>query len=168
MACPLCDGVADRFGDHAQNCPCGGDRTKRHNRLRSVLAAKAHAAGFHPEVEKPSLLPPRSGWRRMGVGASAPADLHGPAALDLTVTARLRHGTLHHFLSEAHKPVWDYEARKCSHLQTQELCSAQGIQFVPLAVESRGCRQKPWPKPLLFSPGRPCPWRPVGSKRCWL
>ena len=32
--CPLCDGVADRYGDHARNCACcGGDRTKRHNRL---------------------------------------------------------------------------------------------------------------------------------------
>ena len=59
-ACPLCDAVTDRFGGHAQSCPCGGDRTKRHNRLRPVLAAKAHAAGFHPEVEKPGLLPPRS------------------------------------------------------------------------------------------------------------
>ena len=51
-ACPLCDGVADRFGDHALGCPCGGDR--------SVLAARAQAAGLHPEVEKPGLLPPRS------------------------------------------------------------------------------------------------------------
>ena len=86
-------------------------------------------------------------WQRMvrRLSARRPADvyvphwgLHGPAAFDLAVTAGLRHGTLHHLLSEAHKPVWDYEARKCSHLQTQELCSAQGIQFVPLVVESRG------------------------------
>ena len=54
------------------------------------------------------------------------------AAFDLAVTAGLRHGTLHHLLSEAQKLVCDYEARKCSHLQTQELCSAQGIKFVPL------------------------------------
>ena len=59
-ACPLCDGVADRFGDHVLGCPCGGDRTKRRNRLRSVLAARAQAAGLRPEVEKPGLLPPRS------------------------------------------------------------------------------------------------------------
>jgi len=26
-ACPLCDGVADLYGDHARACPCGGDRT---------------------------------------------------------------------------------------------------------------------------------------------
>ena len=83
------------------------------------------------------------GVRRLS--ARRPADvyvphwgLHGPAAFDLAVTAGLRLGTLHHLLSEAHKPVWDYEARKCSHLQTQELCFVQGIQFVPLVVESRG------------------------------
>ena len=54
--CPLCDGIADKFGDHSRACPCGGDRVKRHNRLRTVLAA---AAGLSPEVEKPDLLPPR-------------------------------------------------------------------------------------------------------------
>ena len=58
-ACPLCDAACDRFGDHARVCPCGGDRTKRHNRLRSVLAARAHTAGLSPEVEKPGLLPAR-------------------------------------------------------------------------------------------------------------
>ena len=35
--CPLCDGTADRFGDHARTCPCGGDRCKRHNRLGAGL-----------------------------------------------------------------------------------------------------------------------------------
>ena len=57
--CPLCDGIADRFGDHARACPCGGDRTKRHNRLRAVVAARARAAGLSPEVEKQGLLPQR-------------------------------------------------------------------------------------------------------------
>ena len=149
-ACPLCDGVADRFGDHALGCPCGGDRTKRHNRLRSVLAARAQAAGLHPEVEKPGLLPPRSdqdGLPEDGVrdrNGRRPADvyvpnwgLHGPAAFDLAVTTGLRHGSLH-LLDSGAGPAADYEARKRSHLQTQDLCTAQGIQFVPLVAESRG------------------------------
>ena len=42
IACPLCDGVADRFGDHSQCCPCGGDRVKRHNCLLSIVSSKAH------------------------------------------------------------------------------------------------------------------------------
>ena len=49
-ACPFRDAVNDSFEDHARSCPCGGDRAKRHNRLRSVLAARAQAAGLHPEV----------------------------------------------------------------------------------------------------------------------
>ena len=52
MPCPLCDGVLDRHGDHARVCPCGGDRTKRHHRLRSIVAARAHAAGLIPKSKK--------------------------------------------------------------------------------------------------------------------
>ena len=53
VACPLCNAVADRMGDHARACPCGGDR------LRSILAARAQAGGLNPVVEKGGLLPPR-------------------------------------------------------------------------------------------------------------
>ena len=59
LACPLCDGVADKFGDHARVCPCGGDRVKRHNELRNLLGGRARAAGLQPELEKANLLPPR-------------------------------------------------------------------------------------------------------------
>ena len=55
----MCDRVADSYGDHARVCPCGGDRTKRHHSLRTPGAARSQAAGFHTEVEKPDLLPPR-------------------------------------------------------------------------------------------------------------
>ena len=48
--CPLCDGTADRFGDHARACPCGGDRVKRHNRLRTVVATRAASAGLAPRL----------------------------------------------------------------------------------------------------------------------
>ena len=30
-ACPCCGAPMDRYGDHALRCPCGGDRTVRHN-----------------------------------------------------------------------------------------------------------------------------------------
>ena len=60
----------------------GGDRTKRHHRLRSIVAARAHAAGLHPEIEKAGLLPPRpddgggpeDGARQAG-GGRRPADV---------------------------------------------------------------------------------------------
>ena len=53
--CPLCDDIADRFGDYARSCLCGGDRSKRHNRLRNVLAACA-SIGFSLEVEEAELF----------------------------------------------------------------------------------------------------------------
>ena len=61
--CALCDGTADRYGDHARACPCGGDRVKRHNRLRTIVASRAASAGLSPEVEKLGLLPPRPATR---------------------------------------------------------------------------------------------------------
>ena len=153
--CPLCDGVADRFGDHARCCPCGGDRTKRDNRLRTVLASRAQAAGLHVEVEKPRLLPPRldaEGAPETGVPNPAgrrPADIwvanwgiHGPAALDLAVTCGLRPGQLPQAAAAegawAVGPATDYEARKRAHLNTAQLCAEQGLQFLPIVAEGSG------------------------------
>lgn len=48
LACPLCHGTADRNGDHARVCSCGGDRVKRHNKLQNLLAARAKTAGLQP------------------------------------------------------------------------------------------------------------------------
>ena len=49
--CPFCDTAADPFGDHARLCACGGDRVKRHNRVRNLLAARAATAGLSPELD---------------------------------------------------------------------------------------------------------------------
>ena len=150
-ACPLCDGVADRFGDHSRSCPCGGDRVKRHNRLRSIVAARARAAGLTVEVEKAGLLPLRpeddgvdAGGR--GAGQRRPADvwvaqwgLHGAAAFDLAVTSGLRAGAV---LAESARSgsaaVEAYEARKRTYLHTEQHCSAEGLQFLPLVAEACG------------------------------
>ncbi|CAE7336972.1 unnamed protein product [Symbiodinium natans] len=159
--CPLCDGIADKFGDHARACPCGGDRTKRHNRLRSLLAARAQAAGLSPEVEKPDLLPPRLGeagcsedGSRAGNGRR-PADvwvpswgLHGPAAFDLAVTCGMRPGQHAAVAAAAERPAADYEARKCLHKDTKAVCAVQGLQFIPMVVEASGgwapCAVRAW------------------------
>ena len=148
MACPLCDGTSDSFGDHARVCPCGGDRVKRHNQLRNILAGRARAAGLQPEVEKPNLLPPRpelhggteDGSLPRGNGCR-PADvwianwnLHGPAAFDVAVTSGLRQG---HLAASAADGM-DYEVRKCRHLDTLQACATEGLQFIPLVVEACG------------------------------
>ena len=57
--CPMCGDVLDSFGDHALVCACGGDRTRRHNLLRSCVFYSASAANLNPELEKPGLLPQR-------------------------------------------------------------------------------------------------------------
>ena len=166
--CPLCDGVADRFGDHALVCPCGGDRVKRHNRLRSTLAARAEAAGLSPEVEKPGLLPARPtelGFCEAGTSATAqarrPADvyipqwgLRGPAAFDLAVTSGLRGDVLAASAADGSRASAAYEARKRSHQHTEAQCDAQGLQFVPLVAEACGGG---WGKTAMIT------WRTLGS-----
>ena len=146
VACPLCDGIADCMGDHARACPCGGDRTKRHHRLRSVLAARAQAGGLNPVVEKAGLLPPRldsGGAPEDGVqvgGGRRPADVwvgnwgaHGPAAFDLAVTSGLRQGAV---AASAATGARAAEARKRAHLQTAATCADEGLQFIPLVAEA--------------------------------
>ncbi|CAE7509804.1 unnamed protein product [Symbiodinium sp. CCMP2592] len=148
VACPLCDGVADRFGAHSLCCPCGGDRIKRHNRLRSVVATRSQATGLGVEVEKADLLPLRpdddgaDGGR--GSGLRRPADvwvaqwgLQGPAAFDLAVTSGIKAGPM---LAESARSsqaaVESYEARKRNHLHTDQLCRSEGLQFLPLVAEA--------------------------------
>ena len=57
--CLLCGCTMDSFGDHALVCPCKGDRTIRHNRLRDIVCREAVEGGMQPEKEKAGLLPMR-------------------------------------------------------------------------------------------------------------
>ena len=59
MFCPMCGGTMDSYGDHALVCPCSGDRTVRHNRLRDSVFEDALRGHMGPEREKPGLLPER-------------------------------------------------------------------------------------------------------------
>ena len=148
--CPFCDAVADSFGDHARLCACGGDRTKRHNRLRNLLASRAAAAGLSPELEKAGLLPQRPVLAGVGedgkrtCNGRRPADvwvpawgLHGPAAFDLAVTCGLRGGELAHSAADGAHAATAYEARKRAHQDTEASCRREGLQFIPLVAE--GC-----------------------------
>ena len=103
--CPCCDGVFDRFGDHALVC-CGcGDRTRRHNLLRNMVYYAASSANLHPELQKPGLLPQRPSFGSLYENGSSigdddsspshrrPADVYiprwragPPAAWDFAVT----------------------------------------------------------------------------------
>jgi len=79
VACPLCDGVADRFGDHSRSCPCGGDRQAAQppqlGRCCSLPGGEARCRGreTRPPPRAPrrrrsrcwprSWFPQTSGWR---------------------------------------------------------------------------------------------------------
>ena len=145
--CPFCDAIADRYGDHARACPCGGGRAKLHNRL--VVAARTRAAGTHTEVEKPGLLPPRcdeGGQAEDGAARGSgrrPADVFLEAwrpkrLLSWTwLTSGMRPGNPAAVADAGDRPTANYEAKKRQHLQTQQLCTNEGIHFIPLVAE--GC-----------------------------
>ena len=75
--CELCGDVMDRKGRHAALCPCGGDRTRRHNGTRDLLCRFAHSARMRPEKEKPGLLQPSPG--QTSADARRPADIFPPS-----------------------------------------------------------------------------------------
>ena len=54
---------ADGFCALREGVPLRGDRVKRHNTLRTIVASRAASAGLSPEVEKLGLLPPRPATR---------------------------------------------------------------------------------------------------------
>jgi len=150
-ACPLCEGVMDKYGDHCLVCPAGGDRTKRHNHLRNIVYHHAAAAGLNPELEKPGLLQPRplqevcceSGARTSDPNARRPADVYLPRwrrglpmALDFAVTSGQRNATAS--IRDPSTAVASYEAFKRTHLDTERLCSTEGLGFTPMVVEAVG------------------------------
>ena len=121
--CPMCDEAMDIYGDHALVCPCGGDRTKRHNLLRNRCARFCHAAGLRPEVEKPGLLKERVDDERLEdellQDGRRPADvflpswdLGGAAAFDFAVTSGLRNDILRASAVSGGTAVSTYEDKK--------------------------------------------------------
>ena len=136
--CPACGRHSDMLGNHALNCAWQGERIARHNRLRDTLHSTAAAAALAPTKEGRFLLPGQGG---------KPADVLIPlwaggkdAALDVTVINPLQDAEVHgaattpgHALNTAHKRKLD---------KSWEACHRQGIEFVPIAVESLGAWHK--------------------------
>jgi hypothetical protein len=145
-ACPSCGQCLDRWGDHALLCPCGGDRTIRHNAVRNVCFQEAASAAARPELEKAGLLPrrpaedalPASGGARRPADIWLPRGVHGDAeALDFAATSGMQAG----LVRAAHEPghvFMRYEELKRNHLQTDEQCRAAGVRFTPMILESHG------------------------------
>ena len=151
--CPLCDDIIDRFGDHCLVCPCGGDKTKRHNLLRNEVFYFCGSANLNPELERPGLLQPRplsgstqeNGAARDDSGNRRPADVYlprwrrgGPAALDFAVTSGLRTDIVRRSAVDGSIAASAYEDTKRSHLDTAASCQAEGLTFIPVVCEADG------------------------------
>ena len=155
--CPLCDGIMDCFGDHALTCCGGGDRVRRHNLIRNEAYHSAAAASFHPELEKPDLLPMRplngstyeDGSRPSAdedrPEARRPADVYvprwrsgPPAAWDFAVTSGLRDDVLSDSCTDREAALNQYEDFKESYKATKPLCSQNGLSFIPMILEASG------------------------------
>ena len=133
----------DRWGDHALVCPCGGDRTKRHNMIRNVGVRLATSAGWRPEPEKEGVLRDTTGGDNSRLESRRPADIYvprwdlgGAAALDFAVTSGLRTDMLDQTANEGSSCLTAYENLKNNHLNTAELCAKNGVTFVPMVIEA--------------------------------
>ena len=149
--CPLCDGVLDKYGDHCLVCPCGGDRTRRHNMLRNFVFHYAKSAGLNAELEKPGLLQPRpalgglaeDGVRPSNPEARRPADVFLPRwrrgtllALDFAVTSGLR--DIQACIRDPTAATTSFEDHKRNHLNTERMCIEDGHSFCPMVMETVG------------------------------
>ena len=141
--CPRCDGILDTHSHHAGMCLAGGDRTRRHHAARGLIAAWSERAGFAPEIEKAELLLPQRP-EDTRVALRRPADVYLPAlegsptALDLAITGPLRSETLAEAGRHALAAASAYAQLKATHLNTAQMCAAQGIRFRPVVAESTG------------------------------
>ena len=163
--CPMCGGTMDSYGDHALVCPCKGDRTVRHNRLRDCVYEDAKWGSMSPEREKAGLLPGRpqedgvqctdtepdselpaaARSRRRPADIFFPRAINGvPTALDFACTSGLRADVLWDASTDPNGVITAYEQFKKDYVATGEtvttetLCSRQGITFAPMVIEAHG------------------------------
>jgi hypothetical protein len=149
-ACPCCGAGMDVFMDHALVCPCGGDRTLRHNALRDCFFRfVVEFFGIKAQKEKQGLLPARpqdesvqgdvlrSGLRPADVWLPSYSD-GKPCAVDFAVTSGLRSDCVRSAANDP-SPIWEaYENFKRRHADTATRCSDQGMSFEPFVVEAHG------------------------------
>ena len=131
---PRCRLVSDRYGDHAISCGIGGERIACHNHVRDALLQTAVQAGLGPTKEPDGLLPGSD---------DRPADLLIPfwssgrdTALDFTVVNPLQAALVGRTAQDGGSAV--EHAHRGKVRKYEERCAAEGIVFVPLAVDTLG------------------------------
>ena len=143
--CPACGDCLDTFGDHALVCPCKGDRTLRHNRVRDEVFKGAVEAAMRPEKEKAGLLPGRPDEDGVAgqAGDRRPADVwlpRGPSgrgeALDFACTSALRSDLLNTTASNPAFLFDQYENFKRQYKNTGQAAVEAGFVFTPMICEA--------------------------------
>ena len=131
---PRCHRVNDIRGDHAISCAVGGERIAKHNHMRDGVFQAAVQAGLGPSKEPEGLLPGCD---------DRPADVLIPfwtqgrdTALDITVVNPLQCALLNRSSHDGGSAVAKAYSRKTRTYG--ERCAAEGIAFLPLAVDSLG------------------------------
>ena len=132
--CPACSAPSDRMGDHALGCAKFGDRIARHDQLRDVLFEAAASAALAPVREERYLLPGT---------AARPGDVlirrwsdGKDGALDVTVTGPLANSNVEAAAEEPGSALSKAFKRKVQG--AAEACQAQGLVFLPVALETLG------------------------------
>ena len=132
--CPVCSSPSDRMGDHALGCCKSNDRISRHNILRDVIFETAASADLGPTKEERHLLPgtiARPGdvlIRRWTDGKDG--------AIDVTVTSPLAASNVSDAAAKPGASLGKACARK--KRETAEACRAEGLVFIPFAIETLG------------------------------
>ena len=129
-----CRQISDRTGDHAISCGIGGERIARHNRVRNAICQAAMQAGLGPVMEPEGLL----------TGSDdRPADVLVPfwsggrdTAIDVTVVNPLQSAMVGRVADDGAYAVGEAHSRKLRNYSAR--CAAEGIVFLPLAVDTLG------------------------------
>ena len=131
---PRCHRVNDVMGDHAISCAVGGERIAKHNHVRDAVFQAAVQAQLGPSKEPDGLLPGSD---------DRPADVLIPfwtqgrdTALDITVVNPLQSALLHRSSQDGGSAVAEAYNRKMRNYGDR--CAAEGIAFLPMAVDSLG------------------------------
>ena len=116
----------------------------RHNSVRNFFFRFLATAGLRPELEKAGLLLP-SRPDETGQAARRPADVYvpawscgSPAAFDFAVTAPQQAQYREVAALEPLAAASAYTSRKKLFLNTAEVCRSQGVEFLPMVLETSG------------------------------
>jgi hypothetical protein len=134
--CPMvrCEVASNAFGDHAISCAIRGERIAKHNHLRDCFFEAGQQAQLGPLKEPDGLLPGSD---------DRPADLLLPhwtqgrdTAIDITVVNPLQAALVRRAAEEGASAV--EHAHNLKSRKYADRCAAEGLEFVPMAVDSFG------------------------------